>query len=93
MSFQINTSHDLNRSIDYFVEDEKLGEITWQELDGVMHMNHTYVSDRLRGQGIAKKLLDEAAVYARKNHLKMNAICSYVMAAFQKSNEYDDIRA
>lgn len=72
---------------------EKLGEITWTILGDVMVMDHTFVSDKLRGQGVAKKLLDTAATYARENSLKMEPVCSYVVSAFNKSDEYDDIKA
>lgn len=78
----------------YYSQDgEKLGEITWTLLGNVMLMDHTFVSDKLRGQGVAKRLLDTAASHARDNALKMEPVCSYVVAAFNKSNEYDDIRA
>ncbi|MER2260409.1 MAG: GNAT family N-acetyltransferase [Psychrobacillus sp.] len=76
------------------IEDgERLGEITWTLLGDVMVMDHTYVSSKLRGQGIAKKLLDNAASYARENDLKMEPVCSYVVDAFAKSDEYDDLKA
>lgn len=82
-----------NKAIHCLVEDRQLGEITWFEEGGVMKMNHTFVSDELRGQGVAKKLLDQSAEYARNNGLKMYPVCSYVVSAFDKSNEYDDIKA
>lgn len=82
-----------NKAIHCLVDGRKLGEITWYEKDGVMKMNHTFVSDELRGQGVAKKLLDQSAKYARNNNMKMDPICSYVVSAFEKSNEYDDIKA
>ncbi|WP_042477000.1 GNAT family N-acetyltransferase [Bacillus ndiopicus] len=78
---------------EYEQNGERLAEITWSEENGVMHMDHTYVSDQLRGQGVAKKLLDKAAEYARANNLKMHAICSYVVASFEKSDAYDDVKA
>jgi len=77
----------------YIQDGERLGEITWTLLGDVMVMDHTYVSDKLRGQGVAKKLLDTAASYARENDLKMEPVCSYVVAAFNKSDEYDDVKA
>lgn len=77
----------------YLLDGEKLGEITWTLLGDVMVIDHTYVSDKLRGQGIAKKLLDTAVIYARENELKVEPVCSYVVAAFNKSNEYDDVKA
>ncbi|RHW34908.1 N-acetyltransferase [Lysinibacillus yapensis] len=75
-----------------YKEGETLAEIEWTQQDQVMDMTHTYVSGDLRGKGVAKKLLDQAADYARQNGLKMNPICSYVVAAFA-SGEYDDIKA
>lgn len=82
-----------NKALEYVQADTRLAEITWVEQDGVMVMDHTYVSDDLRGQGVAKKLLDAAANYARANNLKMKALCSYVVAVFEKSDAYDDVKA
>ena len=54
-------------------------------------LEHTIVSDKLKGQGIAQKLLDEAVEYARKNNFKVHAVCSYVVKKFETGN-YDDIK-
>lgn len=81
------------KAVHCLVGDRKLAEITWFEKDGVMKVDHTFVSDELRGQGIAKKLLDEAANYAREKSLKIYPICSYVVSAFDKSDEYNDVKA
>ena len=43
---------------------EKVGEITWTLLGDIMVMDHTFVSPTLRGGGVAKQLLDQAADYA-----------------------------
>lgn len=93
MEFKLETNDAVNRRIIVLVDGEVLGEITWKEKDGIMHMDHTVVSPKLRGQGVAGKLLDEAADYARSNNLKMNAICSYVVSAFEKSDKYTDVQA
>ena len=69
-----------------------LAEITWTMLGDIMAVDHTFVSPDLRGQGTAKKLLDHAATYARENEFKIEPICSYVVSAFEKSDEYDDIK-
>lgn len=34
----------------------------------------------------------EAASYARENGYKMEAVCSYVVAAFEKSDAYNDVK-
>lgn len=71
---------------------ELLAEITWTLLGDVMVMDHTYVSPALRGQGIAKALLDRAADYARDEELKMEPVCSYVVTAFERYKDYDDVK-
>lgn len=92
MEFTLNKSSNGQGAFEYELDGQRVAEITWAEQNGVMSIDHTYVSNVLRGQGVAKKLLDEAANYARKEHLKVNAVCSYVVSAFEKSDEYDDIK-
>ena len=62
----------------YVVEEgEEVGEVTFPERDGVYVINHTYVDDRLRGQGIASELVRRAVeeIERRGGHYK--ATCSY----------------
>ena len=93
MEFTYSDKGNNHGALEYELNGERVAEITWVVRDNVMNMNHTYVSDVLRGKGVAKKLLDAAADYARENNLKMNAICSYVVSAFEKSDAYDDVKA
>lgn len=72
---------------------EVLAEISWTMLGDIMAVEHTFVSPELRGQGVAKKLLDRAAVYAREHNYKMEPICSYVVTAFERYDEYEDVKA
>ncbi|MCL1698688.1 MULTISPECIES: GNAT family N-acetyltransferase [unclassified Lysinibacillus] len=92
MEFQLQQLAQNKLAFVYKQDGEKLAEITWQQKGQVMVMDHTYVSDKLRGQGVAKKLLDHAAAYAREKGYNMQAVCSYVVAAFEKSNAYDDVK-
>lgn len=92
MEFTLRTE-GTSGAYEYVQQGDRLAEITWQLRNGIMHVDHTYVSNTLRGQGVAKKLVDEAANYARQQGYKMNAICSYVVATFEKSDEYNDVKA
>ncbi|KOS63326.1 N-acetyltransferase [Lysinibacillus agricola] len=92
MEFQLQQLAENKLAFVYEQEGERIAEITWQQKGQVMVMDHTYVSDKLRGQGVAKKLLDRAAAYAREQGYKMEAVCSYVVAAFEKTNAYDDVK-
>ena len=93
MEFKLSERSPQHFAFEYEQDGNKLAEIEWIQRENIMQMNHTYVSDVLRGQGVAKKLLDRAAEYARENDYKMNAICSYVVAAFEKSDTYNDVKA
>ncbi|WP_010290652.1 GNAT family N-acetyltransferase [Kurthia massiliensis] len=67
-------------------------EISWTQLGDVMVVDHTFVDDSLRGQGIARQLVERAADYAREKNYKIEPVCSYVASAFEKSTDYDDIK-
>ena len=70
----------------------RLAEMAVAISAGNLIVYHTEVSDALRGQGIAAKLLDNMVDYARKNQLKVVALCPYVHAQFKRNPEkYDDI--
>ena len=78
----------------FVIEDgaNRLAEMAVAISDGNLIVYHTEVSDALRGKGIAQKLLDTMVDYARKNELKVVALCPYVHAQFKKHPEkYGDI--
>jgi uncharacterized protein len=75
-------------------EDVAIARITFEwETEHVIVANHTYVDEALRGQQVAKKLLDVLVSYARENNLKIRPLCSYVVKAFERYEEYQDIIA
>lgn len=71
----------------------KGGEITFRpQSENVIIADHTYVDPALRGQGVAAKLLDALAEYARDNDLRIKAHCSYVVDAFSRfAEKYQDV--
>lgn len=60
--------------------------------DGEIIANSTFVDPSLRGQGVAKKLLDRLVDYARENNVKIRPTCSYVVDAFERFDAYDDVK-
>ena len=68
----------------YNAAGEMDAEITYASKgEGVIEANHTFVDSSLRGQGVARQLVDKLADFAT---------CSYVIALFEKSTEYDDVK-
>lgn len=56
-------------------------------------MDHTEVHEVMRGLGVARKLLDAAAAWARQTNTKIGATCTYVLGQFEKDRGYDDVRS
>ncbi len=72
--------------------DEQLGEMVIS-IDGAnLTVYHTEVDARAEGKGYAKKLLTAMVDHARKNDLKVTALCPYVHAQFKRhADVYADI--
>lgn len=69
-------------------------EITYvPQENNVIAIDHTYVSSDLRGQGVAKTLLDAVVTYARENNLKIVPVCSYAVTVMNDNKDYQDILA
>ncbi|HEU5052124.1 MAG TPA: GNAT family N-acetyltransferase [Hanamia sp.] len=79
----------------YFIlteDEEQLGEMEVSITKDQMTVFHTEVIPPAEGRGLASKLLNEMVEYARKNNLKVNVLCPYVLARFKHEQEkYGDI--
>lgn len=72
----------------YYEENgEILAEITFIGDEDVLTINHTFVDDRLRGQGIASKLVQEAVTEIKRQNKKVQASCSYAIKWLEKHPE------
>lgn len=56
-------------------------------------IDHTEVSEKLKGQSIGYKLVDVAVEFMRKNTLKAIPLCPFAAAVFKKKEEYNDVLA
>lgn len=70
---------------------EVLAELNYQKIDNVLIVDHTEVSETLKGQGIAGKLFDELIKFSRKKNYKIDPICTYIAKKMKKS-EYNDLK-
>lgn len=68
-----------------------LAEVTFPEREGVAVINHTFVDDSLRGQGVAGQLLRAVADALRQDGRKVRATCSYAIHWFQTHPEERDL--
>lgn len=73
-------------------EGKRVAEMEVGIQNGNLTVYHTEVTEILKGQGIASKLLATMVAYARENKLKVIALCPYVLAQFKRHPEqYADI--
>ncbi len=87
MSYKINYN-----SIEYIKDGEILGIVEFPERrNSVVDINHTFVSERLRGLGIASKLMEMAAEELRKTNRKAIVTCSYARRWFDDHTEYAEL--
>ena len=56
-----------------------------------MIIEHTEVSEALKGQGAGAQLVHEAVEYARANNIKIIPLCPFANSVFKKKPEYADV--
>lgn len=62
--------------------------------ENVMDFQHTYVSENLRGKGVAEELVKTGLDYARDNHMKVIATCQFVASYVRRhKGEYESLLA
>jgi len=71
--------------------DEELAEMVYEWYPSHINIEHTEVSDKLKGHGIGGKLVAAAVEWARERHLKISATCTFAKAVFEKKPEYGDV--
>ena len=77
----------------YIIEgDEQSAEMEISVAENDLTVYHTEVVPKAEGKGLAKKLFSAMVDYARKNGLKVIALCPFVYAQFKRHpKEYGDI--
>ena len=71
-----------------------IAEVTFPQIrDGIANINHTFVDSSLRGQGVAARLMEEAAKTLRADGKKAVATCSYAQKWFSQHGEFEDVLA
>ncbi|ABR73982.1 N-acetyltransferase [Actinobacillus succinogenes] len=75
---------------EFFVLDdngEKIAELTYYYQDEkTVNANHTYVSESLRGQGVADKLYQALITFITEKRLNLNPTCSYIAHKWKRDS-------
>lgn len=95
MAHHVLHQHDPAGGLFYIESDgARVAELSYQQLDAThILIDHTEVDPVLRGQGVARQLLDAAVGWARSNGTRISATCSYVVVQFKRDSSLQDVKA
>jgi predicted GNAT family acetyltransferase len=79
----------------FYIEEDRitLAEMTYSMTGtDLMIIDHTEVSDALRGKNIGYQLVKTAVEFARKNNIKILPLCPFANSVFKKKkDEFADV--
>ena len=85
-------THSSNQIALYDEKGRMIAEVTFPDVDAdTVNINHTFVDDCLRGQGVAGQLMKAAAEQLREQRKKAVLTCSYAVNWFGKHPEFGDV--
>ena len=88
MKFIVET----NRIVAQTQDGIQAGELTLSPAgESLIIIDHTYVDDAFRGQGIAALLVAEAVTFAREHQKKVMPLCPFAKKEFDTKKEYQDL--
>lgn len=83
----MNFTVEKNR-IYYAVNEKVLAEITFIDQEpNSMVINHTFVDESLRGQGVASQLMQAAVEEIKRQNKHIEASCSYAIQWLHKHHD------
>jgi uncharacterized protein len=81
----------------FFIAGEggRIAELTFTAAtDGKrVSLDHTEVSESLRGRGVARTLVEAAVAWARRENLKLVPVCPFARAVFHREPSFADVLA
>jgi predicted GNAT family acetyltransferase len=91
----MNIQHEASESKGaFFIEEngKRLAYMTYSKAGpNRIIIDHTEVSDALRGKNAGKQLVAAGVEYARKNKLKILPLCPFAKSVFGRVKEYADV--
>ncbi|MBM6992735.1 MAG: N-acetyltransferase [Prevotella sp.] len=75
--------------VEAFEGNEEVGRLEFTLENSVMKIEHTMSYQE--GKGIGRKLVMEAAEYAKDNGLKIKPVCSFAHAVLRRNEAYQNL--
>jgi predicted GNAT family acetyltransferase len=95
MKYRVEHAEQGKRGVFFIMQDgQRIAEMTYSRVAAALAIiDHTEVDPRLRGQGVARQLLDAAVEWARANQVRFGATCSYAVVQFARDKSIQDVRS
>lgn len=92
-SMEIKQSETENKGKFYIEENgEELAEMTYSKAgDSMIIIDHTEVSEKLKGKSAGKQMVIKAVEYARVKNIKILPLCPFAKSVFDKTLEIRDV--
>lgn len=78
----------------FYIENdgETVAEITYSKAGNTtIIIDHTEVSEKLRGENVGKKLVKHAIEYARENELRVIPLCPFAKSVIERDETLQDV--
>ena len=72
-------------------EVESLAKIEFEPNGDDIIIDHTFVSQQLKGHNVARQLLETVVDFAREENKKIIPVCSFAKAEMNKNEDYKDV--
>lgn len=85
-------NHETKGRFFYKEENKVLAEMTysWAGTDRII-IDHTEVSDSLRGKGVGELMVRKAVDFAREKEISIIPLCPFARSVFKKYEELRDV--
>ena len=89
----INHEEAANKGAFYVeLEGRRVATMTYSKAGpGRIIIDHTEVSDELKGKNVGKQLVAAGVDFSRKNQIKILPLCTFARSVFNRVKEYNDV--
>jgi uncharacterized protein len=90
---EIKHEETSSKGVFYIGEKAKpLGQMTYSKAGSdTIIIDHTEVTDALKGKGAGRQLVAAGVDYARKHNIKIIPLCTFAKSVFDKVEDYKDV--
>lgn len=86
--------HETDRIYSVNQDGITIAEVTFPKISSnIIEINHTFIDESLRGQGVASQLVQMVCDYAKENNFLIKPTCSYAVKWFEKNIQYQNLLA